>query len=148
MGNLGKKITKRTRRLGKKFDNKIHKLGNKTNNVLHKIENVNDKIITKSGKALNIAKKVVGTADKVVGVLNDAGVRNVPILGTATSAVEVGLHNSKKGLDKADKLRDKYIKHSQKALQKGHNVGNALEKQNTRKFIAQQLADDNEDSFA
>ena len=163
MTKLGQKIQKRTRRLGRKFDEKVHKLGQKTNDVMSKIdnkvhklgkqthnflddvENINNKIIKKSGKAINIGGRVIGTADKIVGVLNDAGVKNVPLLGTATSAVEVGLHNSKKGLDKANKYRDKYIEHSKKAIKKGHRVGNALEKQNTRKYIEKKINELNDD---
>ncbi len=148
MAKLGLKVKKRVRRLGKKFDNKVHKLGQKTHNVLDKIENANEKIVKKSGKALDVARHVVGTADKVVGVLNDAGVRDVPLLGTATSAAEVGLHSSKKGLDKADKYRDAYVKHSKRAMKKARGAGNALEKHNTRKFIQSKLAEENDDSFA
>jgi hypothetical protein len=147
MAIIGKKFIKKTRKLGKKFDDKVHKLGQKSNNVLDKIEGANNKVINKSGKALDITKKVLGTADKIVGVLNDAGVRDVPVLGTATGALETGLHQGHKGVSKLDTLRDKYAKTSKKALNKGHKYGNQLEKHNTRKMLAKMVQEENGDSF-
>lgn len=147
MAIFGKKFKKKTRRLGKKFDNKVHKLGQKTNNVLDKVENANDKLIKKSGKALDVTKKVLGTADKIVGVLNDAGVSEVPVLGAGTVALEKGLHESHKGVAKLDKMRDKYANASKKAIKKGRDVGGGLEKHNTRKMLAEMAKDDTESSF-
>lgn len=148
MAILGKKFGKKIRRLGSKIDNNVHQLGQKTNNVLAKVEKTNDEIINKSGKALNVANKVVSTGDKVLHVLNEAGLKNVPVIGSFSGLAETGLSNAHKGLDKAQKLREGYIKQTRGAIDKGKNVANTLEKHNTRKALAQMAREQLDDSFA
>jgi|GEM_PF-5822408 len=148
MAILGKKFGTKIRKLGAKIDDKVHMLGNKTNNVLDKVEKVNEEIIDKSGKALNVAKHVTGTGAKVLDVLNEAGIKDVPILGSATSLAETGLRGANKGIAKAEKLREDYIDKSQKGINVGRNVADNLEKHNTRKVLADMARENANDSFA
>lgn len=147
MAILGKKFGRKTRKLAKKFDQKVHKLGQKTNNVLDKVENANEKIIKHSGKALHVADKVLKTGDKILHVANEAGLKNVPVVGGVSELAETGLHQGHKGVHKLSKARDKYANVSRNAIKKGRNAGNALEKHNTRKELAKMARDEAGDSF-
>jgi hypothetical protein len=147
MAILGKKFGTKIRRLGAKVDDKVHMLGNKTNNVLDKIEKTNNEIITKSGKALNVANKIVSTGDKVLGVLNDAGLKDVPVIGGVSVIAQKGLEGAHKGLNKAEKMRNSYIDKTQKGLNAGRNVAGNLEKHNTRKALADMARENLDESF-
>lgn len=147
MAILGKKFGTKIRKLGGKFDDKVHMLGSKTNNVLDKIEKVNNQVITKSGKALRVADKIATTGDKILGVLNEAGIKNVPVLGTATTMAERGLEGAHKGINKAEKLRNAYVDKTQKGLNVGRNVAGSLEKHNTRKVLAEMARENANEAF-
>jgi hypothetical protein len=144
MAILGKKFGKSVRKLGGKFDSKVHQLGNKANNVLSKAEKLNNQVITKSGKALRVADKIATTGSKIVGVLNDAGIKEVPVLGSATTLLEKGLDGAHKGIGAAEKYRNAYVEQSQKNLGRAKSVANKLEKHNTRKVLAEMAREDSE----
>ncbi len=141
MRSLGKKITKNVRKLGHKIDKRTHKLGQKTKGVLNKIEKANKQIIAKSGHGLDVAGKVLRTADSLVHGLNEAGVGNVPLVGSATKLLETGVHQGSRGVSKARKLHDKYEKASKKAIAKANKKSDSLSKFNSRKHL-QKIAND------
>ena len=148
MAILGKKFGTKIRKLGAKIDGNVHQLGAKANNVLAKVEKTNEELISKSGKALRVADKIVTTSDKVLGVLNDAGLKNVPVIGGVSSLAEKGLEGAHKGINKAQKFREGYIEKSRTVLDKSKNAANALEKHNTRKALADMAREHLDDSFA
>ncbi len=135
MRNLGKKINKGVRRLTKKIDKGSHRLGQKTKGVLNKAEKINNRIIAKSGKALNVSKKVLGVADSLVHGLNEAGVSSIPLVGSATKLLETGVHQGNRAVSKADKLHDKYERKSKKAIKKANKKSDSLSKFNSRKHL-------------
>ena len=148
MTKLGKKFNHKVKMLGRKTDHTVHKLGQKTNNVLDKIENANKKGIQQANKGIHVANKVLNVGDKkVLHVANKAGLRNVLLLGTATSLLETGLHEGHKGTAKLARASDKYEKVSKRVLKKGRKAGNELERFNTRKAIAKASNDVVRDHF-
>jgi hypothetical protein len=148
MAILGKKFGTKIRKLGGKFDSNVHQLGQKANNVLGKIEKTNEELIAKSGKALRVADHIVTTGDKVLGVLNEAGLKNVPIVGGVSTLAERGLEGAHSGINKAQKFRTGYIEDSRNAINKSKNVASNLEKHNTRKTLANMARESANDSFA
>ena len=147
MTKLGKKFNHKVKMLGRKTDHTVHKLGQKTNNVLDKIENANKKCIQQANKGIHVANKVLDVGDKVLHVANKAGLRNVPLVGTATSLLETGLHEGHRGTAKLAKASDKYEKVSKNVLKKGRKAGNELEKVNTRKAITNAMTSDSGDHY-
>lgn len=147
MAILGRKFGTKIRKLGSKIDKNVHTLGSKANNVLEKVEKTNNEIINKSGKALRVADKIVSTSDKVLGVLNDAGLKNVPVVGGVSSLAEKGLQGAHKGINKAEKFRNAYIDKTTKAIDKSKNVANNLEKHNTRKVLADMARENLDNAF-
>lgn len=121
-----KKINKQAKRLGQKVKKDSKQIGRKINSGLKQV----DRKVVK-------AHKVIDAADDGLRILNDAGLKNIPIGGALSSAAEKGLHKARKTVDKAARLN-----------QKARKVHHDLEKINFRKKQEEHQDSDMSSHFA
>lgn len=92
--SLGLKIKNGIDRFCKKANATIDRFGKKANGIINKVDNVADTIIDKSGGVTNSLRQGANIGNQIVHGINEAGLRNVPIIGSVAGALESGTSNS------------------------------------------------------
>lgn len=103
---LGLKIKNGVDRIGRKANATIDKFGKKANGVINRVDNAADTIIDKSGGVTNALRQGAKIGNQIVHGINESGLREVPVVGSVTSALEKGTKQLSRGADKLDQVRD------------------------------------------
>ena len=121
---LGMKLSKGINTLGRKAENSVNKLGQKTNMVFKKIDgginrldnvagdvidksaNTAQNIVSKSGAITNALREGAVVGNAIVTNLNRAGLRDVPLIGTAAGLAQTGTNMLANGAKRLDQKRD------------------------------------------
>ena len=121
---LGQKLAKGINTLGRKAENSVNKLGQKTDMVFKKVSGginrvdntVGDFIdksadmaqtaVTKSGAVTNALRQGAVVGNAIVTNLNRAGLKDVPLIGTAAGLAQTGTNMLANGAKRLDSKRD------------------------------------------